>query len=539
MPQRAPLVLQTAAAQGAALALSQTAAGASAAAKAQATLAAAAISVKKALMNLIQGFDELHLAAQDVGTPVKPSKKPGGSSGGKKPSAPKKEKVEVELMPPNLGAVADWLKDLRDYISENMAPAISAWNDAFTQLKDAAGKAFSDVTESAGLLWDNALAPLGDYMLKNFLPTVVNSLSSAVAPIIADVGTMMMAVFATSFDGICRTVENAVNTLLRPALELVATIFSDMCTALEQVWAEYGTPLIEGITTAFEGIGGTLETLYNDVIQPVLSNLIATLTALWNDHLSPLWTKLLSFFGGIGALILTLWNNVLQPLLDFLVASFVPTFAAMGENVSKIFGTLGGALAAVIAGILDVLKGLCEFLIGTFTGDWDRAWNGVKDIFSGIWNLIVTILKNAVNAVITVINAVINGIAGAINTLVRGVNGIRFKIPAWIPGIGGQSFSANLSGITAPQIPLLARGAVIPPNAAFMAVLGDQKAGRNLEAPETLLRQIFREESGGTQRFTAEQPVELALDGDVFYRAMMRVQARRGVALGGVFADVI
>lgn len=57
------------------------------------------------------------------------------------------------------------------------------------------------------------------------------------------------------------------------------------------------------------------------------------------------------------------------------------------------------------------------------------------------------------------------------------------------------------------NIPYLATGAVIPPNAPFYAVLGDQKHGTNLETPESLLRQIVREESGGEDvkiEFTGE-----------------------------------
>ena len=106
-----------------------------------------------------------------------------------------------------------------------------------------------------------------------------------------------------------------------------------------------------------------------------------------------------------------------------------------------------------------------------------------------------------------------------------------------MPKIGGSRFGFNLSPINAPQIPYLAKGAVIPPNAEFLAVLGDQKNGRNLEAPEALLRQIVREESGGTARFEAEQPIELSLDGEVFYRAMTRIGANRGARIGGAFAE--
>jgi len=67
--------------------------------------------------------------------------------------------------------------------------------------------------------------------------------------------------------------------------------------------------------------------------------------------------------------------------------------------------------------------------------------------------------------------------------------------------------SVSLMSAGTDTVPYLASGAVIPPNAPFVAVLGDQRNGRNLEAPEDLIRQIIREESanvGGSYRFTAE-----------------------------------
>ena len=68
-----------------------------------------------------------------------------------------------------------------------------------------------------------------------------------------------------------------------------------------------------------------------------------------------------------------------------------------------------------------------------------------------------------------------------------------------MPGIGGKSFGFNLKSISGVKLPRLATGAVIPPNDSFMAILGDQKSGTNIETPERLLRQIYREENGNAE----------------------------------------
>lgn len=71
------------------------------------------------------------------------------------------------------------------------------------------------------------------------------------------------------------------------------------------------------------------------------------------------------------------------------------------------------------------------------------------------------------------------------------------SLPHWLEKLTGfSSVGFNVGYWSAPMVPYLAQGAVIPPNKEFMAVLGDQKSGNNIEAPESLIRRIVREESG-------------------------------------------
>ena len=137
-------------------------------------------------------------------------------------------------------------------------------------------------------------------------------------------------------------------------------------------------------------------------------------------------------------------------------------------------------------GIKTVFQGLITFLTGVFTNDWDMAWEGVKNIFKGVWNANISLLEGAVNLIIR-----------GLNWLISQMNKIHFDVPEWVPLVGGKSFGINIPPISETQIPRLAQGAVIPPNREFMAVLGDQRNGTNLEAPENLIRKIVREESGG------------------------------------------
>lgn len=152
-----------------------------------------------------------------------------------------------------------------------------------------------------------------------------------------------------------------------------------------------------------------------------------------------------------------------------------------------------------------------------------NPFNGIADKVAEIFGKVKDKIKTPINGIIGFINQLISAFFSGINYMIDKVNTLSFDVPDWVPGLGGKKFGFNLSHVTAPQIPLLAKGAVIPPNAPFLATLGDQRNGTNLEAPENLIRQIIREESGnGNYTFIAE------LDGEViFKKVIQKAQAKK------------
>lgn len=149
---------------------------------------------------------------------------------------------------------------------------------------------------------------------------------------------------------------------------------------------------------------------------------------------------------------------------------------------------------------------------------WQNMKNNMINAFSNmrakaaeIFNALKNAIRTPINGIIGFINRLISGIVQGINAMIRALNKLKFNVPSWVPSIGGKSFGFNLKTVSAPSIPYLAKGAVIPPRSEFLAVLGDQRQGTNIETPEALLRKIFREEisrssSGGNSnyRFTAQ-----------------------------------
>ena len=211
----------------------------------------------------------------------------------------------------------------------------------------------------------------------------------------------------------------------------------------------------------------------------------------------------------------------------FLTGSVIPLVVAGIVAVIGAVLALTGNLEEFAVNLKEnILGGILEFITGVFTGDWEKAWEGVKKIFKGIWNSIIMIIESAINLIIK-----------GINWMISKLNTIHFDIPDWVPIIGGKSFGINISPVSEVSLPRLATGAVIPPNREFMAVLGDQKSGTNIETPLETMVQAFRQalSDGG---YSGNNEAVLVLDKEVLGKVVYKLNKAEGNRIGVNLAGV-
>lgn len=210
--------------------------------------------------------------------------------------------------------------------------------------------------------------------------------------------------------------------------------------------------------------------------------------------------------------------------ISLLTGSFIPLLVAAIVGVIAAVTMLGGTFENVFGGVHQLLGGFVKFFKGVFTGDMEMAAEGLKDIFFGLLNTVLGIVGGLVNVIVKGLNWVIDQL-----------NKVSFDVPDWVPGIGGTHVGVNIGHIKEWEVPMLAQGAVIPPNREFMAVLGDQKSGTNIEAPLETIVQAFRQalgERGGSQRTIILQVDRHEL-GRVTFDAYNAESQRVGMKLGG------
>jgi hypothetical protein len=212
--------------------------------------------------------------------------------------------------------------------------------------------------------------------------------------------------------------------------------------------------------------------------------------------------------------------------------AIAPFFQIVFETVIQIIKDRFDAMHEIIAAAKLWFSGLIDFITGVFTGNWQKAWAGIASMVEGVFNGIKAFIKLTANTIIDVINGLLRAVTIGVNAISNALNSISFTIPDWVPGLGGGQFSLNIPTVTAPQIPHLATGGVIPGGASFLAVLGDQRAGQtNIEAPADLIRSIVREELGNAGTQEATVPIVLTLDGEQIWKNQQRVSFRRGKSL--------
>ena len=457
---------------------------AAAGAAAEEDLAEGVTKAGKAAKKSFAGFDQLNKLSSPDGK--SDSTGAGVGAGGIPNISGGTVTVESDVqdnITPKIQTLIEKIKGFGEEIKTAFMPSISAWSEAFSGLGPSVEEAGTRIGTAWTTLKDTALVPFGEYITTDFIPSVANDFSTTLAPIFADVMPAAVGLWTTDFENSCLLIQKYCG-ILQLGFEGVKTVFSDMCESISSNWETYGGDLLQGFTDFKDGLWETWWYIYESIIDPVITACSETLSWLWDEHLKPLWDDIVEFVLSVGENIMALWNGFLKPLVDYLIALFAPIVTNIINGIVDAVAIAIAVISDVIGGIVTWLDGLIQFIVGVFTLDWERAWGGVKKMFEGAWNSFAGVVKGVVNSIIWVINqlmaAIYSGIAGVVNGLGSIVDTVGDML--------GQNWGFSIP-TRAPRIPYLAQGAVLPPNKPFMAVVGDQRHGTNIEAPLTTIQE--------------------------------------------------
>lgn len=365
----------------------------------------------------------------------------------------------IDEISPKVQAIADkikaFLEPLKNIDFGPLRKSISTLGSVFKDL----GKVISKSLEWA---WFNILVPLSEWTIEEFAPAVVELLASAFS-MLTQILEPLIAGFQILFEKM-QPIFSWIGDTVIFILQQVGMLFQE----IGAVFAEKG-PQIEQI---FTSIGNTISAVWS-VSKPILTDI--------KTFIGKLFSEIVGVIGdAIGIAI-----DILDGLLKFISGLFTDDWSTAWEGIVEIFSTIWDTICGIASSVWGTLTAIFTMIGNMIKG----IWNGVKTTTVDIWNSIVEFLKAPINAIIGFINGLVSGICSGLNAVIKLLNKLSISIPDWIPGIGGKTLGFNIGLLTAPQIPYLASGAVIPPNAPFMAVLGDQRHGTNVEAPLSTIQE--------------------------------------------------
>lgn len=537
----------------------------------------------KAAKKSLAGFDELNVLSDNSGGSG--SADAAGTFGGGASVS-----TEVEVGGEVTDSVSPVLQVIFDKIQQMIEPLknidFSKLIESFTKLKDAISPFVKDLFSGLEWAWYNLLVPLAEWTIEDAIPAFLDTLSGG------------LDFLHTVLEGLKPFGEWLWNNFLQPIAEwtggVIVTVLEGIGNALTNIsdWISNNKVLIEDIIIVIGSLAtaiGLVELAMNAA--SIAAGIMTAATTAW------------SAICGIATAATTALGTAMAVLTSpiTLVIAAIAAVIAIVVLCIKHWDDIKAAAAAAWEWIKDLWESSCQLakegweivkgvwdtvstwfsekvvqpIANFFSGLWDglkngakKAWDGVKSVFSKVGSFFSdtfnavkekivavfqaggTVFNNIKEGIVSVFKTVVNGIIKGLNTVIaapfKGLNKILDTIHD-ISIAGVEPFSWLTWRAPVPQIPLLAQGAVLPANKPFLAMVGDQRHGTNIEAPLTTIQEAValvmqdyaaanlagHEATVAVLREILEAVLGISIGDDVIANAVGRYQSRMAVVRGG------
>lgn len=389
------------------------------------------------------------------------------------------------------------------------------------------------------------------------------------------VGTGVVSEFNEAIQGTKQTLKNFFEMLNTPPVQgflqaigelaftigkLALFIYNNFVLPLINWFINITPPILAALTPIIESITNFINWLMNDG-KPVLDIIITVLgsmaaTFLIVNGVVNIASGTMKAFGAIldfgkskigitilvigaliaiGVLLYKNWDTIKAKcgeVWDWVQAKFQQfdnfLTSVFRRDWTESFGILGNVLNGfyksldhIWSAIKNIFGGVIDFLAGVFTGNWDRAFKGIYKIVSGVAEGIGLVFTAPINFITGLLNAMVS----AINVAIRGINKLSWKVPDWVPGVGGQKWGFNIPQI--PKIPYLAKGGIIDsPTLAMVGEAGKEAVvplENNTQGLDLLAEKLLsRMPSGGGNSDSYSGDLILMIDGSVIGKVALK-----------------
>lgn len=381
-----------------------------------------------------------------------------------------------------LQSLVDWFKGLDDKTKETITKVglfITALGPVLIGIGKfitIGGKAFGMLSKVAGIIAKVSSSAGG-------LSGVISALTGPVGIIIAAIAALTAA-FVYFFN----TNEDFRNKVIN--------VWNGIC----QMFTEQVMPILEELWNTISEVVKQIIAVVMDLwhkIEPIVLEMLNWLLDFWENTLKDIVVQVIEFVAKLYQFQAEIYSKFILPIMKFLIDTLWPVIEWLVKNVTSNLSSTFDFIGKIVKKIIGIFNGIITFISGVFSGDWGKAWEGIKTVF-----------KNIVEGLGEIIKRPINTIIDSVNAFIRGIN--KVKVPDWVPNVGGK-------GINIPLIPKLAKGGIV--NKATLAMIGEgQSAEAVIPLDRTLVKYLSQamEQVGSTRNiivnFYPQQMTEAELD---------------------------
>jgi phage-related protein len=485
----------------------------------------------KKLNDTQSSLDEFHTINKD------------SSSGGSDKKLITVEPIDLS----KLDFLFDWIEKAKKVLATLFDPIKQAWGNKGQAFIKSLKKAFEGIKKlgvsvftSIFNVWTNGT---GQKIVENFMQIFTNMLN-----IVGELGKAFSIAWQNVGSG-------------TSIIQSIANIF----IAIQNIVDSISLSLLSWVMSDdFQNALNTVFIIMSDLFRYV-QDVISWIAEMYETYLAPVVDKILACISKIIVAIGLVWN-CLKPIINGVI-----------ENIKNVLEPAIEGLCGIIGGIIDSLNGILDFIIGVFTGDWNKAWDGIKgyiqgvvdtisSLFSGVWKILIAGAENGWNGVKTVFSTVatffkntfsnawnavkkvfstggkvfdgikdgiVDSFKSIVNALIKGINKV-VKVP--FDGINsalkkirdidlpiiGKPFKGLISTISIPQIPELAGGGVLDKETVVkVAEYSNAKSNPEIVSPRDMMKETMKEaieETGVNNKTSQKQELEVygrtEIDGD-------------------------
>lgn len=406
----------------------------------------------------------------------------------------------IHVVQTEMGITGTTAKEASTTIQGSIGSMKSAWQNLMTGL--------SDPNQDLGVLItnfvDTGVTALGNIIprIVELMPRIADALQTIVNKVVPLIPKLLNSLLPALIQGaialvngvvlaLPKIIEALINALpmfidgivqiFNGIIEALPELMQTICDALPSLLPQLINGIISAIITLCENFGAIIQPIINvlpDIIMSIVNALLNNLPALINGVVQ-LVIGIVNSVGLIIEKLIPMIPDIIQAIVKALIESIPVILSAILEINIAILGYMWSFVEGIWNLLVEGWNNITEFIeaiplwiynciiaipnwfkekiINPISNLFSNLANGVKSIWQGIKDF----FKGIINGIIGGINGMIRGVCNGINFVIRAMNKVSFDIPEWVPVVGGKKFGFDLGEITAPQIPLLEKGAVL------------------------------------------------------------------------------